>query len=186
MEEIQGHGKKRPAQGDPDGAQPLTKRFGRLRIGELRNNFQGVKVDTFLDSVPISARAKGEGKEDMMLLDDTQHTTYIHNLDQELEGDSPDGLIFSPLATKLLSVPTSVLSSQQSGKELVLYTEPASLTVPEDKDNIRKAILESRARARAENASASASATASQSRSPNQKGEDDLNDISDPMDIDEI
>ncbi|KAJ6092021.1 hypothetical protein N7467_003990 [Penicillium canescens] len=169
MEEIQGHGKKRPAQGDPDGAQPLTKRFRCLRI----------------DSVPISARAKGEGKEDMMLLDDTQHTTYIHNLDQELEGDSPDGLIFSPLATKLLSVPASVLSSQPSGKELVLYTEPASLTVPKDKDNIRKAILESRERARAESAE-SANASANQSQSPNQKGEDDLNDISDPMDIDEI
>jgi hypothetical protein len=25
--------KKRPAEGDPDGAQPLTKRFGRLQIG---------------------------------------------------------------------------------------------------------------------------------------------------------
>lgn len=30
------HGKKRPADGDPDGAQPLTKRFGRLQIGRLR------------------------------------------------------------------------------------------------------------------------------------------------------
>lgn len=26
-------GKKRPADGDPDGAQPLTKRFGRLQLG---------------------------------------------------------------------------------------------------------------------------------------------------------
>lgn len=32
-EEIQ-YGKKRPAQADPD-AQPLAKRFGRLRIGIL-------------------------------------------------------------------------------------------------------------------------------------------------------
>ncbi|KAJ5302033.1 hypothetical protein N7508_006896 [Penicillium antarcticum] len=158
MEESRG--KKRPAQGDPD-AQPLTKRFGCLRI----------------DSLPISARAKGEEREDMMLLDDTQHTTYIHNLDQELEGDTPDGLIFSPLATKLLSVPTSVLSSQPSGKELVLYTEPASLTVPKDKDNIRKAILESRARARAESQSQSHT-------SPNAKDED-VDEICDPMEIDE-
>jgi hypothetical protein len=29
----EGHGKKRPAEADPDGAQPLTKRFGHLRIG---------------------------------------------------------------------------------------------------------------------------------------------------------
>lgn len=29
-------GKKRPADGDPDGAQPLTKRFGRLQLGRPR------------------------------------------------------------------------------------------------------------------------------------------------------
>lgn len=27
------YGRKRPAEGDPDGAQPLTKRFGRLQLG---------------------------------------------------------------------------------------------------------------------------------------------------------
>lgn len=84
-----------------------------------------------------------------MILDDTKHTTYIHNLDQELmEADSP-GLVFSPFVQKVLSVPPSVLSdSKPSGKELVLYTEPFSLTVPKEKDNVRRAILESRARAR--------------------------------------
>jgi hypothetical protein len=123
----------------------------------------------------------------MMLLDDTQHTTYIHNLDQELEGESPDGLIFSPLATKMLSVPTSVLSSQTSGKELVLYTEPASLTVPKDMDNTRKAILESRARARAESQSQSQSQNRCETLSASQSQTDeDKNELCDPMDIDEI
>ncbi|KAJ5920695.1 hypothetical protein N7516_011553 [Penicillium verrucosum] len=153
----EGHGKKRPAEADPDGAQPLTKRFGYLRID---------------NSVPISARTKPKGHiehiqhiqhnhqhnqhnqepfppNDAMILDDTKHTTYIHNLDQELmEADSP-GLVFSPFVQKVLSVPQSVLSdSKPSGKELVLYTEPYSLTVPKEKDNVRRAILESRARAR--------------------------------------
>lgn len=32
-EEIQGRGRKRPAEADPDGAQPLTKKFGHLRLG---------------------------------------------------------------------------------------------------------------------------------------------------------
>lgn len=68
-----------------------------------------------------------------------------------MEADSPSGLVFSPFAAKVLSVPQSVLSDlQPSGKELVLYTEPSSLTVPKEKDHVRKAILESRARARAE------------------------------------
>ncbi|CAI7593337.1 uncharacterized protein N7487_011735 [Penicillium crustosum] len=155
----EGHGKKRPAEADPDGAQPLTKRFGHLRID---------------NSVPISARTEPKGHiehiqhiqhnhhnqhnqhnqdlsppNDAMVLDDTKHTTYIHNLDQELmEADSP-GLVFSPFVQKVLSVPQSVLSdSKPSGKELVLYTEPSSLTVPKEKDNVRRAILESRARAR--------------------------------------
>ena len=102
---------------------------------------------------------------DAMMLDDTKHTTYIHDLDQELmEADSP-GLVFLPFAEKVLSVPQSVLSdSKPSGKELVLYTEPSSLTVPKEKDSVRRAILESRARAR-EN-----------------KVTEDLDD--DPMDID--
>lgn len=29
------HSRKRAAEGDPDGAQPLTKRFGRLHLGML-------------------------------------------------------------------------------------------------------------------------------------------------------
>ncbi|KUM57467.1 hypothetical protein ACN42_g9713 [Penicillium freii] len=134
---------------------------------------EGGKVD---GGVPISARTKPKGHiqhiqhnqhdhidhhqhnqhnqelsspTDAMILDDTKHTTYIHNLDQELmEADSP-GLVFSPFVQKVLSVPQSVLSdSKPSGKELVLYTEPSSLTVPKEKDNVRRAILESRARAR--------------------------------------
>lgn len=65
-----------------------------------------------------------------------------------MEADSP-GLVFSPFVQKVLSVPQFVLSdSKPSGKELVLYTEPYSLTVPKEKDNVRRAILESRARAR--------------------------------------
>jgi hypothetical protein len=190
----EGHGKKRPAEADPDGAQPLTKRFGHLRIGRQLSLevVEVVKLTYFVDnSVPISARAKPKGHiqhnqhdyidhidhqhnrhnhelsspNDAMILDDTKHTTYIYNLDQELmEAESP-GLVFSPFAERVLSVPQSVLSdSKPSGKELVLYTEPSSLTVPREKDNVRKAILESRARAR------------------ESKSTEDLYD--DPMDID--
>jgi hypothetical protein len=86
-----------------------------------------------------------------MMLDDTKHTTYIHDLDRELADiDPPDGgLILLPLATKMISVPESVLPAPSRGKELVLYTEPSSLTVPKEQDSVRKAIIEARARARA-------------------------------------
>ncbi|KAJ5333275.1 uncharacterized protein N7506_007058 [Penicillium brevicompactum] len=146
-EEI--HGKKRPAPADPD-AQPLAKRFGRLRID---------------NRVPIAARAKSKGDSDpsppsdTMLLDDTPHTTYIHNLEQELADVDSPGLVFAPFAEKVLSVPQSVLYTKPTGTEVVLYTEPTSLTVPQDHDNVRKAILESRARARERNTTAALSRT---------------------------
>ena len=93
--------------------------------------------------------------DDSMLLDDTKHTTYIHDLDRELtESDStPGALILMPLAERLLTVPESVLSDDHQnasqGKELVLYTEPSSLSVPREQDSVRRAIIESRARTRA-------------------------------------
>ncbi|KAJ5139123.1 uncharacterized protein N7515_003971 [Penicillium bovifimosum] len=192
-EEFQGHGKKRRAQADPDGAQPLTKRFGYLR----------------LDNMPISTReSKGYTQpfqpqhnqqnidyslepSDTMLLDDTKHTTYIHNLEQELmEADAADELIFLPFAAKVLSVPQSVLSdSKPSGKELVLYTEPTSLTIPKEKDHVRKAILESRARARAESNKSIVHLNPANPANPVNPPtvSSDLEDLSshdDPMDID--
>lgn len=92
-----------------------------------------------------------------MLLDDTKYTTYIHNLDQELaEPDtSEEGLVFSPLAAKMISVPESLLSTSTKGKELVLYKKPSSLSVPRERDSVRRAILDSRARARAEESQSS-------------------------------
>jgi hypothetical protein len=118
-----------------------------------------------------------------MLLDDTKHTTYIHNLEQELAEIESPGLVFLPFAEKVLSVPQSVLSdSKPSGKELILYTEPSSLTVPQDKDSVRKAIIESRererARARGGNKEGSTSSSTCTKRSER------IEDEEDPMDID--
>lgn len=87
-----------------------------------------------------------------MLLDDTKYTTYIHNLDQELAGPDPceEGLVFSPLAAKMISVPESLLSTSTKGKELVLYRKPSPLSVPKEQDSARRAILDPGARAKAE------------------------------------
>ena len=123
-----------------------------------------------------------------MLLDDTKHTTYIYNLEQELAETESPGIVFSPFAEKVLSVPQSVLfDSQPSGKELVLYTEPCSLTVPKDKDSVRKAIIESRARARAESNKESVSSTEPRSTGSFEsiRTEPVIEEYDDPMDIDE-
>ncbi|CAI7651410.1 unnamed protein product [Penicillium pancosmium] len=143
------HGKKRAAEGDPDGAQPLTKRFGRLQLGNVKPS-PGARAkyhdtptpiptptstpDTLPDCTPQS---QGDDHESM-ILDDTKHTTYVYDLDRELaDSDSPPGaLVLLPLAERMLAVPDSVLSDDSSqGKELVLYSDPSSLSVPIEQDS---------------------------------------------------
>ena len=87
-----------------------------------------------------------------MLLDDTKYTVYIHDLDREIaEIESQENVIpFLPrIAENLTSIPPSILSPPKpQGNELVLYSEPSSLTVPRDQDCVRRAIIETRARTR--------------------------------------
>lgn len=98
------------------------------------------------------------GPDDDMQLDDTKHKVYIYNIDDELSSDSEseaDGkLVFLPDIEKRLRdsrIPPSVLANQDgelAGMQLVLYSDPKSLSVPEEKDGVRKAIIEARRRLR--------------------------------------
>ncbi|KAH7269599.1 uncharacterized protein BKA55DRAFT_549061 [Fusarium redolens] len=93
-----------------------------------------------------------------MQLDDSKHKVYIYNMDDELssdsESDDPGKLVFLPDIEKHLRanrIPPSVLANSEgelAGMQVVLYSDPKSLTVPEDKDSVRKAIIESRNRTR--------------------------------------
>lgn len=95
---------------------------------------------------------------DAMQLDDSKHKVYIYNIDDELSSDSetddPGKLVFLPDIEKHLRanrIPPAVLANSEgelAGMQLVLYSDPKSLTVPEDKDSVRKAIIESRHRTR--------------------------------------
>ena len=89
-----------------------------------------------------------------MQLDDTKDRVYIHNLDEELADieSEEEKLVFLPdIEKKLSKIPKSVLLGEghpSTGSQMVLYSVPSSLSVPEEQDNVRKAIIESRARAR--------------------------------------
>ena len=92
-----------------------------------------------------------------MQLDDTKDRVYIHNLDEELADieSEEEKLVFLPDIDKKLAmvgnIPKSVLLGEghpSTGHEVVLYSVPSSISVPEDQDKVRKAIIESRARAR--------------------------------------
>lgn len=89
-----------------------------------------------------------------MNLDDSRDRVYIHNLDDEISDveSEEDKLVFLPDIDKhFTKVPKSVLmmhSEPQTSSEVVLYSIPESISVPREHDNVRKAIIESRARVR--------------------------------------
>lgn len=93
-----------------------------------------------------------------MHLDDSKYKVYIYNIDDELSSDddsADDGrLVFLPDIEKHLKetrIPPQVLANSDgelAGMQMVLYSDPKSLSVPEDRDSVRKAILESRRRLR--------------------------------------
>ena len=87
---------------------------------------------------------------EFMDVEDTKHKVYIYNLDKELEDSQSDEdtPIFLPDIEKHLSkLPKVVLISEDEKEhaknmQMVLYNVPTSLTVSEDKDSVRKAIIE--------------------------------------------
>lgn len=94
---------------------------------------------------------------DSMSLDDSKHKVYIYDLDAELSdsGESDDGkLVFLPDIEKHLMqnrIPPSILANKNgelAGMQMVVYSEPTSLTLPEEQDSVRKVIVEARARLR--------------------------------------
>ena len=94
----------------------------------------------------------------MMQLDDSKYKVYIYNIDDELSSDSESDeakLVFLPDIEKHLRksrvrmMPPAAPPNPDEGKELVLYSVPSSLSVPEEHDSVRKAIIDARSRARA-------------------------------------
>ncbi|RAL07471.1 uncharacterized protein BO97DRAFT_378424 [Aspergillus homomorphus CBS 101889] len=136
------HGKKRPAETDPDHDQPLTKRFSHLHLNSLAYHH-----DTS-DRQRLATSSQGE----KMILDDTKHTLYIHDLERELaEVEILDNqLTILPALADTLSTVPRMLVTEDSARctELVLYTEPVSLTVPRGIDDVQKALIATRERAR--------------------------------------
>lgn len=89
-----------------------------------------------------------------MQVDDTKEKVYIYNLDQEIADieSEEEKLVFLPdIEKKLGKIPRSVLTTKSqpvTSNEMILYSVPSSLSVPPEQDNVRKAIIETRARVR--------------------------------------
>jgi anthranilate phosphoribosyltransferase len=90
-----------------------------------------------------------------MEVEDTPHRVYIHDLAAELsdiESDEENPIFLSDIEKHLSKIPKHVLLGPEpkttDHNQLVLYNVPTSLTVPEEQDNVRKAIVEARQRIR--------------------------------------
>lgn len=186
-----GHKRKAEAQQNNE---RLSKRLSLLNI-----EHDGTKLYVPVESPPCPSKPQTmDGDDDAMRVDDSKHKVYIYNIDEELAEDSePDDakLVFLPDIEKRLRetrIPPQILANgdgELAGMQLVLYSDPKSLSVPESKDGVRKAIIETRRRIRARQAGAeddgeethghTTTADTNATEMTEQDGEDDL-----AMDID--
>ncbi|KAL6715812.1 hypothetical protein ACLMJK_006773 [Lecanora helva] len=137
---------KRKAEDDLDKEQRLTKRFDLLNLDQNGKLYVPKKAD--------SRPPRSQDTQNSMQVDDTKDRVYIHNLDDELSDidSEEEKLVFLPdIEKKFGKIPKSVLLSESHpsvGSEMIVYSVPTSLSIPKEQDNVRKAIIESRARAR--------------------------------------
>ncbi|KAG9949020.1 hypothetical protein KCU85_g4483, partial [Aureobasidium melanogenum] len=143
-------GLKRTADDSFDDDNRFAKRFNLLNLANNNDKLY----------IPVSARpqlqttlTRPPPTEEHMHIDDTKDRVYIHNLDDELadiESDEEKLILLPDIEKKLNAIPRHILLGEKkdSHQELVLYNLPPSLSVPIEKDNVRKAILEARERAK--------------------------------------
>lgn len=93
--------------------------------------------------------------DDCMQVEDTPHRVYIHDLAAELsdiESDEENPIFLADIEKHLAKIPKHVLTGPElkptKDNQLILYAVPSSLTIPEEQDRVRKAIVEARARVR--------------------------------------
>ncbi|KAL8652860.1 MAG: hypothetical protein Q9210_002441 [Variospora velana] len=141
-------GQKRRADDNFEGEQRLSKRFNLLNLQHHDKLYIPVKGHAPTTETTTTA------PNDSMQLDDTKDRVYIHNLAAEIadiESNEETPLFLPDIEQKLSRIPQSVLSGKIppiSNNQMVLYNVPSSLSIPEEQDSVRRAIIESRARAR--------------------------------------
>lgn len=123
-----------------------------------RKVYVPVESPTESPSSSSQTAAIAPSADDAMQMDESKHKVYIYNLDDELSEDDSDvekgKLVFLPDIEKHLKlnrIPRHILekpAAEEEDMQVVLYSDPKSLTVPENSDGVRKAIIEARRRTR--------------------------------------
>ncbi|RFU74259.1 hypothetical protein TARUN_7984 [Trichoderma arundinaceum] len=138
----------------------LSKRLSLLNI-EQNGSKLYVPVETPSTNAAASTKRPqappSQLSDETMQLDDSKHKVYIYDLDAELSSDSDNDegkLVFLPDIQKHLKenrIPRHILANDEgelAGMQLVLYNDPKSISVPEERDGVRRAIIEARQRVR--------------------------------------
>lgn len=139
----------------------ISNHFKRLRLSELPSLYSGLSTDGWTDHAlaqirtverpraPSSAADQG----DLMPVDETPSKVYIHDLAAEIariEAEEPKDMFLLDIDKRVSALPAKLFqnSSPDPNTQLVLYREPSSISIPEDEDAVRKAIIEARKRVR--------------------------------------
>jgi len=88
---------------------------------------------------------------------EVDNVVYVSDLDSDSESDADDKIVFLPdIERKLNKIPYQLAGERSkdlsTSTELVLYSVPSSISIPEQKDVVRRAIIESRQRLREKSA----------------------------------
>ncbi|KAL8714806.1 MAG: hypothetical protein Q9220_001319 [cf. Caloplaca sp. 1 TL-2023] len=157
------YGRKRRANDTLDSEQPLSKRFNRLSLGRslgvvdsstFGSHAHPEQNSELFAPPPHNAPAATTVEDEYMQVDETKDKVYIHNLDaeiREIESNEDQPLFLPDIEKKLSKIPQSVLKGSYpptTNTQMILYDVPSSLSVPKEQDNVRRAILDSRARSR--------------------------------------
>lgn len=93
-----------------------------------------------------------------MPVDETKDRIIIHDLEAEIaeiEAAEPKTMFLPDIDKKVSAIPQRLLQNQSgntNNTQMILYEVPTSISVPKEKDAVRKAIIAARARAREEQA----------------------------------
>ncbi|KAI5307343.1 hypothetical protein KEM56_006939 [Ascosphaera pollenicola] len=158
MDPVVTAGRKRLASEALDGEQQrLNKKFNQLHIGRQLTQFHDAGRITPPESVEgAEGDISSDNYDEFMDVGDTKHRVYVSNLEHEIrkiereEKQKEDILL--PGLEKLMYNPKSlyVKPPEPPGNQLVLYRVPASISIPEHHDSVKRALSDARDRASAQ------------------------------------
>lgn len=139
----------------------ISNHFKKLRLSRLPSVYLKLSTDYTTDNVPaqiytverppVPSSPADQG--DLMPVDETPSKVYIHDLAAEIaqiEAEEPKDMFLLDIDKKVSALPTNLLqnTSPNPNTQLVLYREPSSISIPQEEDAVRKAVIEARRRVR--------------------------------------